>query len=102
MPDPFFNQTTCDRCPNDLKIRTTSWFTEETICMECSAKEDDVKKILRDNGIDDAMEGCGFVPVPVICPQCGLPQALCGIDQEQCVQCDFYLVPTKKVSNKTK
>jgi len=62
VTDPFFTQTYCDRCSNDLRVRTMSWFTTETICMECSAKEDVIKQKLRERGIEDAMEGCGYVP----------------------------------------
>jgi len=60
--DTFLTQDTCDRCPNDLKVRTMSWFTEETICMECSDKESEIKKALRAQGIKDAKEGCGYIP----------------------------------------
>lgn len=60
--DKFFSQTTCDRCPNPLTVRTMSWFNNDTICMECSDKESTIKKTLRANGIDDAMEGCGYIP----------------------------------------
>ena len=64
MNDPFFTQKVCSRCPNDLKVRTMSWFTEETIYMECSDKERTIKRALIDKGIYDAMEGCGFIPNP--------------------------------------
>lgn len=63
MPsDTFFAQPKCDRCSNDLPVRTMSWFTEETICMECSKKETEIKTALRAKGIQDAMEGCGYIP----------------------------------------
>jgi len=62
MSDKFFSQTHCDRCNKELIARTMSWFTTETICMECSTKENGVKKDLRSRGIKDAMEGCGFIP----------------------------------------
>jgi len=40
-----------------------SWFTEETICMECSDKERAIKAALRLKGQDDAdYEGCGYIP----------------------------------------
>ena len=39
-----------------------SWFTEETICIDCSTKEKVIKRRLRDAGDDKAHEGCGFVP----------------------------------------
>ena len=62
--DSFFNQTRCSRCSNELKVRTMSWFNEQTICMDCSNKEGEIKRKLRDKGIQDAMEGCGYVPDP--------------------------------------
>ena len=66
MPDPhsFFNQKTCDRCQEELEgARTTSWFTEETICMGCSDEETIIKMKLRKDGENpDEYEGCGFVP----------------------------------------
>jgi hypothetical protein len=62
MPDSFFTQNNCDRCPNDLKVRIQSWFNNQTICMECSAKEDVIKKALRENGDKTAKEGCGYIP----------------------------------------
>lgn len=61
--DPFFTQRTCTRCPNDLSVRTMSWFNKDAICMQCSEKEAEIKKALRAKGIQDAMEGCGFIPV---------------------------------------
>jgi hypothetical protein len=41
-----------------------SWFTNETICMECADKEAAIKEQLRAKGIQDAMEGCGYIPKP--------------------------------------
>jgi len=41
-----------------------SWFNDETICIECSNKEKVIKSKLRKKNIDDAMEGCGFIPDP--------------------------------------
>ena len=64
MTDSFFTKAKCDRCGSNLVVRTMSWFTEETICIKCSAKEDKVKAALRAKGIKDAMEGCGYVPNP--------------------------------------
>ena len=64
MTDEFFSKTKCDRCPNDLKTRTMSWFNDDTICLACSAEESKIKKALREKGIEDAMEGCGFIPNP--------------------------------------
>lgn len=62
--DPFFTKTACDRCGGGLAVRIMSWFTKEALCMDCSAKEDTIKKALRAKGIEDAMEGCGYVPDP--------------------------------------
>ena len=42
--DPFFTQTNCDRCNSPLPVRTMSYFTTETICMDCSDKETDENK----------------------------------------------------------
>jgi hypothetical protein len=64
MPDPFFNQETCSRCPNDLKIRTMSWFNEDTLCMDCARDEDDIKEAIKKAGRDPRdYEGCGQVPI---------------------------------------
>jgi hypothetical protein len=60
MRDTFFDKKTCDRCPNSLESRTMSWFTEETICMECSQKEREIRIKLPNHGRD--LEGCGYVP----------------------------------------
>jgi hypothetical protein len=61
MKDQFFTQSTCDRCGADIIARIMSWFTKETLCMECCRKEDEIKKALsKDN--KGSMEGCGFVP----------------------------------------
>lgn len=63
MKDRLFNATNCERCGADLRStsRMTSWFTEETICLTCSSKEDQTKQRLHKEGLDD-MEGCGFIP----------------------------------------
>jgi hypothetical protein len=58
-PDTFFTQTKCDRCGKDLYIRTMSWFTNETICMDCSRIEDSIKAKLNDAR---QYEGCGYIP----------------------------------------
>lgn len=58
--DTFFSQTNCDRCGSKLTIRTMSWFTEETICMECKTKESAIRAKLPDNGTN--WEGCGYIP----------------------------------------
>lgn len=64
MADRFFSQTNCDRCGSVLHVRTCSWFTEETICGDCSTMEDPIKAKLREKGIENAMEGCGYIPDP--------------------------------------
>jgi len=66
--DPFYTQTNCDRCQNPLFVRTLSWFNQQTICMDCSDKENEIKKALRAKGINDAMEGCGYIPDPELAP----------------------------------
>ena len=58
--DQFFTQTHCDRCPNPLPVRILSWFTRETLCMDCSKKEQELRKKLPDMGKD--YEGCGYIP----------------------------------------
>ena len=60
MKDKFLTQKECDRCGGDLKIRTMSWFTNETICMTCSSTEKKIKQTLPNNGKD--LEGCGYLP----------------------------------------
>ena len=38
--DPFFRQTTCDRCGGSLaKGRTMSMFNTDTICLDCKEAE---------------------------------------------------------------
>ena len=67
MSDIFFTQRNCDRCNDSLdgKPRRMSWFTEECLCPHCCAKEDELKKILRNKGINtNTLEGCGYVPTP--------------------------------------
>lgn len=61
MKDEFFHKNKCDRCGQPLTSRIMSWFTEEAICMECSAKEVEIKQKLRAAGRPD-MEGCGYIP----------------------------------------
>ena len=58
--DTFFTQQNCDRCNSPLKVRIMSWFTNETICLECSGKEKEIRSTLPDHGKD--YEGCGYVP----------------------------------------
>jgi hypothetical protein len=37
-----------------------SFFTTETICLDCSLKEDELKQNLPDGG--KSYEGCGYIP----------------------------------------
>jgi hypothetical protein len=60
MKDTFFSKTRCDRCSNKLDARTMSWFNDQTICMDCSEKEAEIKKNLPDGGRDH--EGCNYLP----------------------------------------
>lgn len=63
--DKFFNQRNCDRCRKSLegKSRKMSWFTEECLCEDCSKKESDLKRILKQKGVDiSGLEGCGYIP----------------------------------------
>ena len=60
----LFTQDKCNRCDGDLSIKTMSWFTNETICDECSEKEDQIKGRMRSMGKNpDDFEGCGFMPL---------------------------------------
>lgn len=63
MKDRFFDALFCERCGMDLSksARTMSWFTEQTICLDCSSAEKVIKDKLRNSGRGD-MEGCGYVP----------------------------------------
>lgn len=64
MADEFFSKQKCDRCGGDLRVRTMSWFTQETICGDCGTKEMVIRKKLREQGKDPAdYEGFGSVPV---------------------------------------
>lgn len=60
MKDDFFYVKNCQRCGAQLRGRIMSWFTDETICMDCSAKESEIKSKLPDRGRHH--EGCGYVP----------------------------------------
>ncbi len=59
--DTFLSQKTCDRCHQVLKLRTMSWFTNETICIDCSDKERKIRAKLPEGG--RAFEGCGYIPI---------------------------------------
>jgi len=63
MNDKFFTQENCDRCGKKLTARIMSWFNKDTICLECSAKEDELKQQLKDAGKNPSdYEGCGYIP----------------------------------------
>ena len=63
MTDDFFSKQKCDRCKGSLRVRTMSWFTAETICGDCGAKETELRKKMRQQGQDpDSMEGIGYLP----------------------------------------
>ena len=81
MGDAFFTKTECDRCGGPLDVRTASWFTPQTICLECSGQEQIVKQRLKDAGHDPAaFEGCGYIPrVENLPPPASLPIGRCVI-----------------------
>lgn len=55
--DNFFSIKNCERCGCELKIRTMSWFNNQTICSEvCSKEEKELKTKLINSGRPD-MEG---------------------------------------------
>jgi hypothetical protein len=60
--DQFLTQTHCDRCNTSLegKARILSWFNKQTICMECSVREREIRAKLPEGGA--TFEGCGFIP----------------------------------------
>jgi hypothetical protein len=62
----YFIQRFCDRCDRELsEKRMMSFFTNETICLECFQKEEEIRtKIREESGADAdlAYQGCGFVP----------------------------------------
>jgi hypothetical protein len=58
----FFTQNNCDRCGNPLPVRIMSWFTGETICMDCMNKESETKAKLRAKDDTKDYEGCGYIP----------------------------------------
>ena len=72
MPtNTFFNQDNCDRCKTTLtnKARIMSWFTKETICMDCKEKENEIKELLKHAGVNpNTLEGCGYIPTPRAIP----------------------------------
>jgi hypothetical protein len=44
-------------------MRRQSWFNDDVLCIDCSKKEDDIKKKLTQQGKNTRdFEGCGFIP----------------------------------------
>lgn len=60
--DTFFSQPNCDRCGKKLTSRIMSWFTSDTICLDCSKKESAIKQKLKEKGDNKSYEGCGYIP----------------------------------------
>jgi len=59
----FFDVESCQRCGRPLDARIMSWFNDQAICMDCSAKEDELKQKMRQRGMNpDDYEGCGYIP----------------------------------------
>lgn len=61
--DEFFDKDRCERCGNELKIRTMSFFKDEIICGDCDSEEQTLMKRMRDQGLSPSdYEGCGTIP----------------------------------------
>jgi hypothetical protein len=62
----YFIQPFCDRCERDLSEgRAMSFFNCETICLDCSRREEEIRaKIREDVGADADLEyeRCGIIP----------------------------------------
>lgn len=58
--DKFFQKENCDRCHGELKVRTTSWFNRDTICLNCSLWEDKIIRNCETSKSD--LEGIGNIP----------------------------------------
>ena len=84
--DSFFTEKNCSRCGNQLIARIMSWFTDETICLACKKKEDEVRSFLPQNGA--GYEGCGHVPTQ--CDHCnGYGSSLKDpVGQDKCTCCE--------------
>jgi hypothetical protein len=69
MPlNTFFIQKRCDRCGHELtKMRRMSFFNKETLCENCSTKEDEIRRTIReqegDQIADLKYQGIGVLPV---------------------------------------
>ena len=88
----FFHQKTCDRCNKPLDGRTMSWFTEETICLDCSRKEDILKRRMKKAGMNpDDYEGIGYIPsIEVYCANCG--EEVEPDEMGNCPHCGRYVL----------
>lgn len=68
MPiNTFFIQKYCDRCHRELgEKRVLSFFTREALCMNCSTKEDEVRRNIREQDgepmADLKYQGIGVIP----------------------------------------
>lgn len=54
----FFIKKTCDRCENDLKSRSMSWFNSDVLCADCLQEERILRLKLSELGFNDSkLEG---------------------------------------------
>jgi len=54
----------CDRCDKKMnQVYNLSWFTPQTLCTECRSQDDAVRQAAFNAGIEDGMEGCGYLPM---------------------------------------
>ena len=60
MSKEFFEKDNCDRCHNELTVRTMSWFNTDTICMNCSDWEDKILEARPESKVE--LENIGHVP----------------------------------------
>jgi len=62
----YFIQRFCDRCNSELsKERMMSFFSNDTHCLKCSRKEEEIRTKIREKwgaNADLQYERCGFVP----------------------------------------
>jgi hypothetical protein len=61
--DGILRDDRCERCSRLIAVRTVSYFTEETICLECLGRERALMARLRDRGVDPGtLASCGYLP----------------------------------------
>ena len=59
----FYHCTECERCGGSILTRTISFYTYQTICMECSEREAELRQKMRERGVNpNQYEGCGYMP----------------------------------------